>query len=172
MKKYIIGFIAGAIIFGTIGVYAATQIYARQVSYDDTTVDQALDDLYKKANERSDMKLLWTNPNPSAEFAPQTLNINLSDYKYVVITSTFGGNGLTNDYFDGHKSLIEVGTTSNITGVHGGSNGLNHSHGIAATTREVIVTTSSIEFKKGNFYNGTNNQSNNYAVPLYIWGIK
>ena len=54
MRKYIVGFIVGAIIFGTIGVYAAGQMFANQVKYTrngtEITVDLAIDDLYTKLN--------------------------------------------------------------------------------------------------------------------------
>ena len=50
MKKgYIISFILGAIIFGTIGVMAANTIEATNVTYKNTTVESAIDDLYTKA---------------------------------------------------------------------------------------------------------------------------
>ena len=45
MKKYLIGFILGAVIFGSIGVLASN-IMASSVTYNNTTVDRALDTLY------------------------------------------------------------------------------------------------------------------------------
>lgn len=117
-------------------------------------------------NMSTSMELLWTNPNPNAAFAIQTISIDLSEYKYVVINATYGGNGLLNDYFVGNKTIIEVGTTGTITGVY-------HSvDGGASTVRKAIVNTSGIQFGIGKFYNGSNQQSNNYAVPLNIWGIR
>ena len=49
MKRYIIGFIFGAIIFSFITAYAATTYYASQINYNNTTVDNALDNLYTSA---------------------------------------------------------------------------------------------------------------------------
>ena len=50
MKKgYIISFILGAIIFGSIGVVATTQILSQDVTYGNTNVKAALDTLYTKA---------------------------------------------------------------------------------------------------------------------------
>ena len=51
MKKYLIGFILGAIIFASISVYAVIKIQADEIGYNDTTVDQALNDLYTTANK-------------------------------------------------------------------------------------------------------------------------
>lgn len=171
MKKIILGFVLGLMTAtGLIGIVYA--LNASDIDYKETKVDQALDNLYTKALEETEMKLLWTNSNPNVPFAAQTIPLDLSNYKYVVINATYGGNGITNDYFTGHKSIIEVGTTSNITGAYGGSNGQNLSYGSAATIRETTVTTSGITFDIGKFYDGSNKNSNNYAVPLNIWGIK
>lgn len=35
-------------------------------------------------------KLLWTNPNPSAEFAAQTISLDLSSYKEVLLVYRLG----------------------------------------------------------------------------------
>ena len=57
MKKgYIISFILGLIIMAGIGVYAIT---ASEVDYKDTTVSDALDDLYDKVTP----EVLYTNSN-------------------------------------------------------------------------------------------------------------
>ena len=49
MKKMIIGIIIGGMIFGTIGVIAATTISSKNVTYQDKTVNTALDELYNEA---------------------------------------------------------------------------------------------------------------------------
>ena len=46
MKKYLIGFGLGAIIFASIGVYAGTRISADQIEYKETTVEDAINTLY------------------------------------------------------------------------------------------------------------------------------
>ena len=56
MKKYIIGFIVGIIISG-IGVYAIT---ASEVTYHDTTIDQALDNLYNNIGKIDLSKLTFS----------------------------------------------------------------------------------------------------------------
>ena len=46
MKKIIMGIIIGGMIFGAIGVIAATTISSKNVTYQDKTVNNALDELY------------------------------------------------------------------------------------------------------------------------------
>ena len=51
MKKYLVGFIMGAFIFGALGViHAEYKIFSRDVSYKETNVELALDELYSKSN--------------------------------------------------------------------------------------------------------------------------
>ena len=53
IKNNILGFIIGSIIFGSIGVLAASQILASDISYKDGTVESALNDLYTKADNQT-----------------------------------------------------------------------------------------------------------------------
>ena len=62
-KKNIICFLLGGVVFGTIGVYAATTLLSQSVYYDNSTsgatstnVQGAIDELYTRANT-------WINPN-------------------------------------------------------------------------------------------------------------
>ena len=48
MKKILISFILGGIIFGTIGVVASTTISSKNVTYQNKTVNNALDELYNE----------------------------------------------------------------------------------------------------------------------------
>ena len=55
IKSRVFTFILGAIIFGSIGVYAATQYNASQITYNKNgkaTVEAALNDLYTKNNNK------------------------------------------------------------------------------------------------------------------------
>ncbi len=61
--KLVIGFIIGGIVFGTLGVYAATTLLSQSVYYNNSTsgasstnVQGALDELYTRASK-------WLNPN-------------------------------------------------------------------------------------------------------------
>ena len=49
MKKIILGIIIGVIISGTVGVIAATTISSKNVTYQNKTVNNALDELYNNA---------------------------------------------------------------------------------------------------------------------------
>lgn len=49
-KNPIFTFILGAVLFGTIGVYASSILNAEDVVYNDTNVKTALDELYTKVN--------------------------------------------------------------------------------------------------------------------------
>ena len=50
MKRYIIGFILGGIIFSCISVYATIYYEASQINYKSTTLDHAIDELYTTQN--------------------------------------------------------------------------------------------------------------------------
>ena len=51
IKRNMLGFIIGGIIFGTVGVSAAIIMSANEISYKDTTLQNTLDDLYAKAKK-------------------------------------------------------------------------------------------------------------------------
>ena len=79
MKKGIIGFVLGALIFGGIGVVSAYTIFANDIGYTpkDTTwevdnVKDAIDDLYTKANANNNqtvcMLLSSTKNTVSAKY--------------------------------------------------------------------------------------------------------
>ena len=50
MKKIVLGFMVGVIISGTVGVIAATTISSKNVTYQNKTVNTALDELYDSVN--------------------------------------------------------------------------------------------------------------------------
>ena len=85
LKSRIFSFILGLIVMaGIAGVYA---INASEIDYRDTKLDQALDDLYNHTDVTLRPVLLWTNPNPTADFAAQVISLDLSEYKYVAIVT-------------------------------------------------------------------------------------
>ena len=49
MKNIIIGIIIGGIVFGVIGIVASTMISSKNVTYQNKTVNSALDELYNEA---------------------------------------------------------------------------------------------------------------------------
>ena len=56
-KGYIFSFILGAIVFGSVGVYASN-ILASDITYKDTNVEDALDELYDKTHIFDNMTLV------------------------------------------------------------------------------------------------------------------
>ena len=108
MKKNILSFILGAIIFSGLTVFALN-ISARDTAYDNTNsgssatnMQDAIDDLYNRSGSKVD--LLWQNSNPSAAFYPQTITVDYSDYDAIIIKLSNGE--------DENYNLIDV---SNIT---------------------------------------------------------
>ena len=64
MKNIIIGIIIGGMIFGAIGVIAATTISSKNVTYQNKTVNSALDELYNKISNKtySNGTVIYYNP--------------------------------------------------------------------------------------------------------------
>ena len=70
LKSRVFAFILGGIILGSIGVYASN-ILASDISYKDTTVDKALDDLYFKANNQKVATQVATLTTKGASYTMQ-----------------------------------------------------------------------------------------------------
>lgn len=115
-------------------------------------------------------KLLWTNPNPASDFAPQTLALDLSGYDEVEIVATFLG-----DTNASYSTRCAVGAGSNLAyQILNTATATNASTFINGVAREFTVSTSGITFGNGQMtYNGgayTNWQAR--AIPYKIYGIK
>lgn len=194
--KVVVAFVIGLVLTSGITVYATVtyMINAENVMYkDDKTIEYALNDLYNNKKETSNevinintngeqelekyykninvnvvnpvnITLLWTNSNPNGAFAAQTISLNLSSYTAVLIDTTYGYNGLSSSDCLKQRTYVNVGTSSVVTGTQSAK--------YATTLREVTVSTSGVTFSTGKFYNGSNVSSNNWAVPLHIWGVK
>ena len=87
MKKIIIGFILGGMIFGIVGVIAATTISSNQVTYQDQTLNNSLDELYDSVN------LLKTKGDAKAS---QILTGKKALVKGIEVTGSMPNNGLLN----------------------------------------------------------------------------
>ena len=171
-KSRIFSFVLGAIIFGGIGVTSAYTLFANNIGFTprDTTweVDntkKALDDLYDKQTR---IVSLWKNDNPNANFDAQTINLNLSNYDYIIIRSKRTITDGETIYFNPRYNIIKVGTSgSYILGIDQNS-GYNW-------IRDISVSESGVTFSTaiGRCY-GVNNQDNkiDVAIPLEIYGIK
>ena len=90
LKSRLLAFILGAIIFGSVGVLAS-QIFARDISYGNTNVESALNDLYSKANEDIISKLSLTTSfeySVGVRTGPKTMSINVGSGSYLIVFSS------------------------------------------------------------------------------------
>lgn len=104
------------------------------------------------------MDLLWTNPNPSASFSPQTISLDLSEYDMVMVSAYAAGPGADSFAF----SFI-------------GRNG--HLFGQANTRhyRNFYVSASGVAFEAGYSADanvGVASVNNATQIPQNIYGIK
>ena len=106
------------------------------------------------------IELLWTNPNINSVFAAQTINIDLSKYKYVYIKTK------------GYRSSSED-TDNGASVMHfcmvGGYASLIHPINTDINRRKVQITKNSVSFANG--YSGTT-VANDCVIPLNIYGVK
>ena len=77
MKKIILGFILGVIISGTIGVLASTIISSTNVTYQNKTVKESLDELYSKATKYREYQngdVVYYNPETNKRCSAKESN--------------------------------------------------------------------------------------------------
>jgi hypothetical protein len=157
MKKYVIGFILGVLFSGSIAL-ALTTINASNISYDEThSVKDKIDDLYLHTDPLLKPVLLWTNPSPNSNFEAQTISLDLSEYKYVIIVSTAVN---PYDILPRSSAIIPVGNYITYPGI-----GLTNQR----QSRNVNASTTGIIFKNA-FWADT--VENNTVIPYKIYGIK
>ena len=108
--------------------------------------------------------LLWTNTSPNNPFedqiiTAQTLGVDLSQYKSIKIYFNFG-TGDNTSYFQ--EVLKNKATSLSAISDY-------------MFTRKVTFTDSDITFGKGSgflTYGGSRSISNNWVIPLEIYGVK
>lgn len=118
--------------------------------------------LLTKGKENLQMDLLWTNPSPTADFAAQTINLNLADYIAVIViskTHITGSHGYT-------QYLLLIGTNNNEIG--GPWLVDNADHSINTDTRQCSVTTTGVTFTTSR----GENTAGSAIIPYQIYGIK
>lgn len=109
------------------------------------------------------MKLLWTNPSPSSDFAAQTVSLDLSGYTAgaIVFAASKSDYTLSSPQF----FLMNNATQRMICTVWA-----------IFQYRDITVSTSGITFSEGrriNTYNsGSSVQNNGEIIPVYIYGLK
>ena len=110
-------------------------------------------------------ELLWTNPNSLATFAAQTISLDLSKYKYILISCIYSA-----------SSLISTIVLQPIPSKSGANNGdiwpkaLSTLSGSATyASRAITVTTSGVTFENSLIYTGAVN--NTVCIPYKIYGF-
>lgn len=111
---------------------------------------------WKDLSDGLHMKLLWENASKTSTFGEQTINIDLSEYDFVMIE--FGSNS---DINESHNDFIRVGCNSALRLTGGWSNKAGH--------RNVTCSASSVYFNIC-YYGSSEDNSN--MVPFRIYGIK
>ena len=158
LKNRLFIFILGGIFFSSIAVFAVTTISADKITYTDKnnverTVDVVLDDLYDKANGSFSPELLWTNPNPTSSFEEQTISLDLSEYKYIILITRTGAED-EYDYKPRESIIIPINT--------------EYDYGVSSygstLYRTVKATTTGVEF-------GRYSESNR-TIPYKVYGLK
>lgn len=110
---------------------------------------------------KNDIVLLWTNPNPTASFAEQDINLDLSDYRFIEITALYVP--VTRVEVGGGASAMQwfVGSTSTTMGT-------------IANARRVYAYSNKVHFMNNEqVYTGSaSTVVNTNTIPLKIYGIK
>ena len=113
------------------------------------------------------MDLLWENPNPSAEFAAQTVNVNLSGYDTIEIVTTFSAGGTNR--FRTKLALGENTLLSTVGEVVGASMKMYMvGRNCSTNANGVIFNTGGYKY----FDAAAFVESNTYAVPYRIYGVR
>ena len=100
-KKSIIIFILGMILTASLSVYATTRYQANQIEYNDTPLDEVLDDLYTETNKDiltrlnlSSSKVSY-NESYGKRIPYRSTTLNLSSGSYLIFTSYHFSGGTT-----------------------------------------------------------------------------
>ena len=134
MKKIMISFILGGIIFGTIGALAATTISSNNVTYQNKTVNSALDELYNKISNKtySNGTVIYYNPETnkkcSSSEAVSTTGTKTGCMKWY----TFNDEGITSKKIN---MILDHNTTATVS--WNISNGMNEV--IVALSKDTVT---------------------------------
>lgn len=122
-------------------------------------LENRIDAEFTEVNGKLGIDLLWTNPSPTSIFEPQTLNIDLSSYKWVIIDFKFA---TSVDYFETSFAPIDGQTHIGHVVVH------------RIHYRSFIASSDKIVFDNGvEIYTYNTVVSNpSDAIPVKIFGVK
>ena len=112
------------------------------------------------------MKSLWTNASPTSNFAAQTISLNLSDYKYVLVRYLYSTDYQGIDQI----AIVKVGRDAYLTFTGAASTN------IYLSQRTISVGSDSVAFGAPVYktYASTSKPTanNKYCIPVEIIGIK
>ena len=132
--------------------------------YGDTIAPPNVD--YTLTEEKETQELLWTNPDPTATFAAQTINLDLSEYDSVRVLSRTNTTSNHRRYFD-----CPVGNSQQIFSFgSAGAGAATH-----LSNRSYTTSISGISFENSYYKNLTNTtvETDNFScIPVEIYGIK
>ena len=159
--KIVIALVIGIIISG-VTVYAVTSstvvFEPQNNSWNVDTVSDALNDLYNHTDPALTPVLLWTNPNPTSAFAAQTIEMDLSEYKYVIVVAITAPNY---DYTPRANVILPVNSDYSGFDIPIGATG-------GSCRRNLNSSTNGIKISAQLACSG----NNNYVIPYKIYGIK
>lgn len=155
-------------------VPAASDYDGSMIDYDNTgsglnatDVQGAIDELAAAPSGGASFSLLWTNPDLTVSFTPQTVTLSSGDYDLVLIDYIYSRTaGLPS-----HVSSI-VGKGFNLFLTVAGVSGSTYT----ITTSRILTYVSDTSFTAGDAYyqqsNAARTTNNDYCVPYKIYGIK
>lgn len=107
------------------------------------------------------LDLLWTNDDPSSNFAAQSVTIDLSGYTHYMVVPIFSkGNQNTS------PAVISAVVDGEVLGLVVGSGTVNN---VGSRTCYYDSSVPCITFAGANYGGGANNA---YCIPMYIYGIR
>lgn len=113
--------------------------------------------------------LLWTNPNPSSEFAGQTISLDLSDYESIeVVYSSYSATVFQTMRFE------RINSSSGGIGLESTDRSNSISSSLAVVSRNGTFDDNGVTFYDGYFQtsSGSRTVSGRSCVPQKIYGIK
>lgn len=111
----------------------------------------------------SSLELLWTNPSPTSSFAPQTISIDLSRYKGIVV-----------DFFIAGDDPTYVSTICMLNETTKADTAFHTSNALQIRYRNVTPSSTGVEFSTGyavTQFNGATTELNYTMIPYHIYGI-
>ena len=155
-KSNLFWFIIGALIFGIGGVIAATAINAREITYRDTNVESALNDLYNKtlfseSFSESGLQTYGSSWTPSVTVEAGVNHVVL----YITVTSNYGDTRPTISGSIIQESEITVVGNPSISGATG-----------AGVYKASITTTGEAGTISVSASGGGSNSAHKYTVTM------